>query len=475
MSGIFKNILQKLSSNNGASLISFLQVGTNAKIRTIDEKLKEWISISDYTNADITGVGDSTNAIKNAISAAQTTGLPIFVAGKFRYTSQISVPAKISFIGIGITSDESVSGRSKSCFIKDFDGIGFLMSGDDISTDGVQYDNIIGRAGDNVQVIGSRFRAPSISTTNAGRDGLRIGQTATTGTGISPNNANLWHIGRISSLKNGRYGVNIDDTNTGGSGNYPLGNPDCNGGYIGHAECDRNTSDGIRFGNCIDNYIGYLVAQSNGGYGCRMDAYARNNIISKSYTEANTTGDGIIVATAVQNVVWASRGVTLGAGWSIAGETNMVFNHASGIGVGNTFDNVPWNWPGEFNQASSNNPDVMRHRQYISANLNYGEMRTIKDGTDGTKLVFNVRKSGTGQRDVLEIDEDGRLAVGTSEIGTIFVGKDRVNSAFIQSGYGSPEGVVNAVRGSLFVQLNGTGTSLYIKQTGTGNTGWVGK
>lgn len=471
--------IQAFSGFNVANIqsanVTYSQGGTGSVARSVDGKLGEWISISDFAGADKSGIADSTSAIVNAITAAQTAGVPILVEGRFRYTSQITVPAKITFVGLGITSDESVSGRSRSCFIKDFNGLGFLMSGDDISTDGVQYDSVVGRTGDNVQVIGSRFRAPSISTTNAGRDGLRIGQTATTGTGVSPNNANLFYIGRLSSLKNGRYGVNIDDTNTGGSGNYPLGNPDCNGGYIGHAECDRNTSDGIRFGNCIDNYIAYLVAQSNGGYGCRMDAYARNNIISKSYTEANTTGDGIIVATAVQNVVWASRGVTLGAGWTVAGETNMVFNHASGIGVGNTFDNVPWSWPGELNQASSNTPDVMRHRQYVSANLNYGEMRTVKDGTDGTKLVFNVRKTAVGQRDVVDIDEDGCLGVGITELGKMFIGRDRVNSASIQSGYGSPEGVVSAVRGSLYVQLNGTGTSLYVKQSGTGNTGWVAK
>lgn len=44
------------------------------------------------------------------------------------------------------------------------------------------------------------------------------------------------------------------------------------------------------------------------------------------------------------------------------------------------------------------------------------------------------------------------------------------------SGVGSPEGVVTAVVGSLYTRTDGsTGTTLYIKETGTGSTGWVAK
>jgi hypothetical protein len=47
---------------------------------------------------------------------------------------------------------------------------------------------------------------------------------------------------------------------------------------------------------------------------------------------------------------------------------------------------------------------------------------------------------------------------------------------FWTSGTGTPEGVVTAPVGSLFSRRDGgAGTSLYVKQTGTGNTGWDGK
>jgi len=43
-------------------------------------------------------------------------------------------------------------------------------------------------------------------------------------------------------------------------------------------------------------------------------------------------------------------------------------------------------------------------------------------------------------------------------------------------GYGSPEGVVTAEIGSFYSRRDGgAGTSWYVKESGTGNTGWVAK
>lgn len=46
----------------------------------------------------------------------------------------------------------------------------------------------------------------------------------------------------------------------------------------------------------------------------------------------------------------------------------------------------------------------------------------------------------------------------------------------ILSGAGSPEGVVIAPVGSIYTRTDGgAGTTLYVKESGTGNTGWVAK
>ncbi len=45
---------------------------------------------------------------------------------------------------------------------------------------------------------------------------------------------------------------------------------------------------------------------------------------------------------------------------------------------------------------------------------------------------------------------------------------------YIIPGVGIPEGNIIAPIGTFFLRLDGgRGTSLYIKETGTGNTGWV--
>ena len=48
--------------------------------------------------------------------------------------------------------------------------------------------------------------------------------------------------------------------------------------------------------------------------------------------------------------------------------------------------------------------------------------------------------------------------------------------ALIYSGTNTPEGAVTATVGSLFLRTNGgSNTTLYVKESGSGNTGWVGK
>lgn len=46
----------------------------------------------------------------------------------------------------------------------------------------------------------------------------------------------------------------------------------------------------------------------------------------------------------------------------------------------------------------------------------------------------------------------------------------------LHSGSGSPEGAVTAPVGTLYTDTaGGESTTLYVKETGTGNTGWVAK
>ena len=71
----------------------------------------------------------------------------------------------------------------------------------------------------------------------------------------------------------------------------------------------------------------------------------------------------------------------------------------------------------------------------------------------------------------------GAVSPWSTVWGTQYRVGNLANSApIITTNAGTPEGVVTAVPGSICLNTSGgAGTSLYVKQTGTGNTGWVGK
>jgi hypothetical protein len=92
-----------------------------------------------------------------------------------------------------------------------------------------------------------------------------------------------------------------------------------------------------------------------------------------------------------------------------------------------------------------------------------GGRRTLADQVlVGDVVDLRARQaSDGGEKSVLRIREnDVRLLGGPS----------------FYAGTGSPEGVVTAVRGSLYLRTDGgAATSLYVKESGTGNTGWAAK
>jgi hypothetical protein len=81
--------------------------------------------------------------------------------------------------------------------------------------------------------------------------------------------------------------------------------------------------------------------------------------------------------------------------------------------------------------------------------------------------VTNLWVRNTGNVDI----PTGNLVINTASKGVTLPG-----GITWTSGSGSPESVVTAPIGSLYSRTDGgVGTSLYVKQSGTGNTGWVGK
>ena len=88
-----------------------------------------------------------------------------------------------------------------------------------------------------------------------------------------------------------------------------------------------------------------------------------------------------------------------------------------------------------------------------------GAAVTIKGNSASNPIVF--QDGGTNQ--IARIANDGSYLFTTSNAGVFF-------------GTGTPEGAKTAAVGSIFLRADGgTSTTLYVKQSGTGNTGWVAK
>jgi hypothetical protein len=91
---------------------------------------------------------------------------------------------------------------------------------------------------------------------------------------------------------------------------------------------------------------------------------------------------------------------------------------------------------------------------------------------DGTPVLGDV----PGKIEIWTKTQGGALirTLSILNAGTIKFGLGITQT--LASGSGTPNGVVTAVPGSLYVNTaGGVGTSLYVKETGNGDTGWVGK
>lgn len=109
-------------TNTTSALVSYTPPGTGAVTRTVQDKLRETISVKDF-GAKGDGVNDDTAEIQAAINAAATFGSPsnygatvFFPSGKYLISSTIDLPGAqyVSLIGEGRSSVISWSAGASS-------------------------------------------------------------------------------------------------------------------------------------------------------------------------------------------------------------------------------------------------------------------------------------------------------------------------------------------------------------------------
>lgn len=103
---------------------------------------------------------------------------------------------------------------------------------------------------------------------------------------------------------------------------------------------------------------------------------------------------------------------------------------------------------------------------------------------DSSPTAYTLRGTAatTGNTNGADINVSGGTPAGSGEYGNVVLasngGKVAIHASgpTIDSGTGSPEGVKTAGIGSIFMRSDGgANTSLYVKESGTGNTGWAAK
>lgn len=115
----------------------------------------------------------------------------------------------------------------------------------------------------------------------------------------------------------------------------------------------------------------------------------------------------------------------------------------------------------------------------------YSYARFINDNTAGQDWRLGLYGDSdiqlvnvTGSKNLMRWSTGGDVTVNTGNIviGTSGKGINFGSGPKWTTGSGSPEGVVTAVVGSLYTRTDGGLLStLYVKESGSGNTGWVAK
>lgn len=110
---------------------------------------------------------------------------------------------------------------------------------------------------------------------------------------------------------------------------------------------------------------------------------------------------------------------------------------------------------------------------WMGSDSNYviGVGTSRSPGLTATRVAFS---DATGR---LADDADMTFSTDTLTVTKLSTtGPIQLATVTISTGSGSPEGVVTAATGSIYMNTSGgTNTTFYVKESGSGNTGWVGK
>lgn len=251
---------------------------------------------------DYGGVGDGTadesGALGSAMAALGSGGVIFFPAGTYLFGTAVNVNGKYTFLGEGFS--ENPASYDAPTVIQKAATLGTALFGG--TGNAVQFANMMieglgTNAGDGIHVLGNRWVFENVTVTGMGGNGIRIGAD---GTGY---NCNLWRMYNVHAMVNGSNGVYISDKA------HPT-SPDANAGVAIGLNCQNNTADGLRLGNCHYCSFVMLHVAGNTGYGMHAGSGAYwHQFFGGDWDEGNHggTSEAIFGTASSQNVLYGVK------------------------------------------------------------------------------------------------------------------------------------------------------------------------
>lgn len=480
------NLTTALASSSGSSLVGFLQAGANAQPRTVQSKLRDVVSVKDFGAVGDNST-DDTAAFQAAINYANSVwvggsqlggGVTVYIpAGRYKLGALIykngvnlqgegKLNTQLRVFGnnttlIAASSNTSTQTSSSNLFYgswKDFSILSWEGANGSTPTGQVGWD-----------AIGfSRWYCENIYFGwGTGFVAIRMTNAILAGSG-GPSNWYNTFVGCICEkhyVGTGGVGLLLGDTSStkeqittwnwiGGS---IRGSGDGTGTGLNLQSGTGCTFYGVCF-EAVQNAVllgspaGTRFANSIDFIGCYWEGNSVNWNVYAGCTNNGFIGGFVTGGTGTDNGSYTR--------FSIPGATKSHIQGASAADY----------WRVQMINGGVNRPQFTGS-SFPSIGL---------ENSSGTEVVLGNGAATSSATDYFGVYADDLSLLIKAGLSSATVRAPTINLANSSVGItvssGSPEGTFAAPVGSLYMRTDGgAGTTLYVKQSGTGNTGWVGK
>lgn len=510
------DVLQDLAASGGSALVGFIQSGSGAASRTVQAKLRDVVNVKDF-GAVGDGVADDTAAIQAALDYCETNGYAIQGApGTYKITSTLVIKCSGDMSAMTINADATtvttavrVGPAAAAQYLFNEEIILPFVNNTAKTVPGwTGFTNSIGVHISNVYQ--SRITVPYVYNFGVG---VTVGGYST---GCAHN------VVTLGVLWGNRIQLQVQPKDASGFVNENLfiggrieyssseGTAVAGTAYIQlrpYAGASNDPNNNVFLKQSVEGIEGEYQLSIAGAYNKFINPRLESatTIRIQFYAESGQTTQGNVIdggyKTSAATVTNTGAGSFTGNFW-VNNQKNGETRHYSGNGMnlGNATGGSNPHMQG-FPPAVNpfNKDETATDWQYrVSSDSMLWKLtgdtysRTILDssgflyfGRGGAAATDYLRAAGVAGAGIMAGAHLVPDATGTRTLGqaggrwsATYTDAVRVASAEVlwTSGSGTPEGAVTAPVGSLYTRTNGgAGTTLYVKESGTGNTGWVAK